>query len=465
MMTNNAPTNVASVKLDRDLYNATWNVYALRVPPRFCHSARKIVKPLLLHLLRVPAVIKHPVETNDSLLVLLRFFAERPSVNSAIRGNLVDAHVNSPADVAELIAACHSSCDPSSQSLLRSFISSITKDDIDVWPVTVTYSNCTIEHVLRTLLPAGLTVPTSFETIGHIAHMNLRSEHAPWKKVIGEILLEKLAPRITMIVNKTDSTGGPYRTFAMEVLAGKSNFITTVKENGCNFTMDFEKVYWNSRLETEHRRIVDSLEEGEVMADAFCGIGPFALPAAKLAVCAKVYANDLNPSSVHYMRENAEKNGIPANMLESSCGCARDFVSKLVSDKVAATTVVMNFPSGAPEFLDMFRGAYCKWPSDEVPEMPLIHCYFFLKGEMVRAAARERIRNGLFGDDGSEAREILPDSEISIRVVRDVAPRKLQLCASFRLPTKVAYAEYGREDTNEEHPKKRKRTCSPPINM
>ena len=31
------------------------------------------------------------------------------------------------------------------------------------------------------------------------------------------------------------------------------------KENGCSYDLDFSKVYWNSRLATEHERIVELL--------------------------------------------------------------------------------------------------------------------------------------------------------------------------------------------------------------
>jgi tRNA (guanine37-N1)-methyltransferase len=41
----------------------------------------------------------------------------------------------------------------------------------------------------------------------------------------------------------------------------------------------------------------------------FAGIGPFAIPAAKLHKC-RVYANDLNPRSVHYLTLNAKKNKV-----------------------------------------------------------------------------------------------------------------------------------------------------------
>lgn len=41
------------------------------------------------------------------------------------------------------------------------------------------------------------------------------------------------------------------------------------------------QVYWNSRLETEHKRLVDSFAPGHVVADIMAGIGPFAVPAAQ----------------------------------------------------------------------------------------------------------------------------------------------------------------------------------------
>ena len=52
--------------------------------------------------------------------------------------------------------------------------------------MTLDYSHFSIYAVLRAILPAELKeVPTGFETIGHIAHFNLREEHLPFKNIIG----------------------------------------------------------------------------------------------------------------------------------------------------------------------------------------------------------------------------------------------------------------------------------------
>ena len=81
------------------------------------------------------------------------------------------------------------------------------------------------------------------------------------------------------------------------MLAGDENLETCAKESDCSFELDFGKVYWNSRLSTEHERVVASLPDGAVVYDVFAGVGPFAIPAAKKKRC-RVYANDLNPGSL-----------------------------------------------------------------------------------------------------------------------------------------------------------------------
>lgn len=72
------------------------------------------------------------------------------------------------------------------------------------------------------------------------------------------------------------------------------------------------KVYWNSRLEKEHARLVSTyLSSSSVtVCDMMAGIGPFAIPAA-MEGC-QVYANDLNPESTKYLQTNVALNKVRA---------------------------------------------------------------------------------------------------------------------------------------------------------
>lgn len=84
--------------------------------------------------------------------------------------------------------------------------------------------------------------------------------------------------------------------------------IRVQSESGCLFTFDFSLVYWNSRLHSEHERIIESLKADEVVVDIMAGVGPFAVPAAKKGC--SVFGNDLNPESVKWMEVNRVKNKV-----------------------------------------------------------------------------------------------------------------------------------------------------------
>ena len=63
----------------------------------------------------------------------------------------------------------------------------------------------------QALLPPGMDVPASFETVGHIAHLNLRDELLPHKFVIGRVLLDKNT-KIKTVLNKVRRRGAVARS-------------------------------------------------------------------------------------------------------------------------------------------------------------------------------------------------------------------------------------------------------------
>ncbi|CAE8657879.1 unnamed protein product, partial [Polarella glacialis] len=106
--------------------------------------------------------------------------------------------------------------------------------------VLLGYEHLSSEEALAKVLPPGSEVPSSFETIGQIAHFNLREVLLPYKELIGRIVLDK-NKGLRTVINKVGSLNNEFRTFEMEVLAGAANFHTTVREEGMSFELDYSE--------------------------------------------------------------------------------------------------------------------------------------------------------------------------------------------------------------------------------
>ena len=192
----------------------------------------------------------------------------------------------------------------------------------------------------------------------------------------------------------------------MEVIAGENDLNTSVKQDGCIFEFDFSKVYWNSRLQTEHSCLVEFFDSDDVVCDMFAGVGPFAIPAAKKGYT--VYGNDLNPASYEALLKNAKLNHVEDKIHAFNME-GRDFVREIVQLSLASslsssssteqslhkngsknlmpfTHVVMNLPASTVEFVDVFQGLYseCRHAL-----LPMIHCYCFSKSECQGTSGEE----------------------------------------------------------------------------
>lgn len=296
--------------------------------------------------------------------------------------------------------------------------------------LTLFYNYWQMNEVLEAVLPKDLTVPSAFETVGHIAHLNLREEHLPYKKIIAKVVLDKNKPKIQTVVNKIDVIQNDYRTMQLEVLAGNHSLVTTVVENGLRFHIDLATVYWNSRLATERQRLLNCFSPDDVVCDVFAGVGPIALAAAKKVK--RVYANDLNPYAVEYLERNSVLNKLERK-IEVFNMDGRRFIDAIFSNQnnYSITQVVMNLPNHAAEFLDAFRGVLSENGKEGKYVLPRIHVYGFSKAPDPEFDFHERIRIALC--------EV--GFNIEMRKVRLVAPGKWMLCASFILPESVALAK------------------------
>jgi tRNA (guanine37-N1)-methyltransferase len=304
------------------------------------------------------------------------------------------------------------------------------------------YKDQSAEDLLRKLLPSHLEVPTGYERVGTILHVNLRDDLLPFKYWIGKIFLDTHT-NIQTVVNKTSEINNTFRTFNMEVIAGDDTdgwSITEIQEHGCVFTLDYKAVYWNSRLAGEHQRLVQLIatstttttQDSVVVADVMAGIGPFAIPLAKYPHIT-VFANDLNPASYQYLQVNAKANGCQNNMQLFNLD-ARDFIYEIQKDFSSSIDhVIMNLPASAPEFLDAFRG----W---KLSTFPWIHVHCFAPKPTENSTSSSSRKDIVYQTSVKRCEAALGCriSNPNIHVVRNVAPNKNMLCVSFRLPIDVA---------------------------
>ncbi|EIW63983.1 guanine-N-1-methyltransferase [Trametes versicolor FP-101664 SS1] len=426
-------------KLDKEPFRKVLPVLAAKVAPEKAGVLLKssVMKRSLLDVPRVKSVARGP---NDERLVLLKY-----------------------SDQADLT--------PEVQDFLQTQSAELVSHDI-----VFDYDYWTADEIIHAILPEEIEsgAPSGFATVGHLAHLNLRPEYLPYKYVIGQVILDK-SPTCRTVINKLDNIANQFRVFRMELLAGEPDYVVTQSENGCQFTFDFREVYWNSRLHTEHERIIANFKTEDVVADVFAGVGPFAIPAAKKG-CA-VLANDLNPSSYKYLTQNIAENKVDS-LVRPSCEDGRAFIrsafNRAYDDSLPPVPprkpskaevkerraegqapppppgptrqrvdhFVMNLPDTAILFLDAFRGVLSPANAGERDlsglyaegSMPMIHCHCFtreLEPEKAEVDIRQRVEEKIGQGLGEEA---------TFHWVRSVAPQKEMYCVSFRLPHAAAFA-------------------------
>lgn len=456
------------VHIDRAAFETSMTVRALRVPVEKTDAVLRALRGFALDVPRVKAVVRDPSEGRErERLVLLNDRVVDDSLQGVPEDKLsaVKAHVET--------------------------------FDMTTYEVPLTYEYFNAAQALSKLLPPGVEIPSSFETIGHVAHMNLRDEHAEYKYLIGKVVLDK-NERLKTVVNKVGSIESEFRVPEWELLAGDPSLVTEVKQHGMTFKLDFGTVYWNSRLETEHKRLVDSFADTDVICDATSGVGPFSVPAAQRGI--RCFASDLNPDCSKYLKINAQENRVK-NLVKCYNMDARVFIkallSPLASDDVdhekawvahkaahdaalsefnakkreakekktpfretkpklvwaaaeddgeppAGSTfdhLITNLPASGIEFLDCLKGSFDRkvWAGRD---LPMIHTYTF-------KAATETDDDVVRRGSGHLGAEI---TNATVSEVRDVSPNKLMVLLSFRITPDVAFPS-----ENEETDAKRQR--------
>lgn len=329
----------------------------------------------------------------------------------------------------------------------------VTENNFHKKEIEITYENWRFETIFKAVLPENEEGVSGFSQIGHIIHLNLRNHLLEYRSLIGQVLVDKIKTCRT-VVNKSNSIDNTYRNFSMELIGGDDDFFVTVKENLCMFQFDFSKVYWNPRLGKEHERILSYLKPGDVLFDVFCGVGPFAVPAAKRKT--KVFANDLNPDSFKWLNHNAKNNKVNMSLFKSFNQDGKDFICDVFKEYIISICngneksegnihITMNLPAMAVEFLKYFNGLIKDEDLvDKFNQEIIVYVYCFTLGDDHVEIAKKMVNENI----GCNISSLITD----VFDVRNVSPNKEMMRVTFKLTKEVLF---GQSDVLSEPPLKK----------
>lgn len=228
----------------------------------------------------------------------------------------------------------------------------------------------TLTQVLENRLPPHLlaSLPRALDIVGDIAIIEIPPELKAHKSLIGEAILT-IHKNVRTVLAKAGAVSGTYRLREFEVISGEHRTDTIHKEYGCKYHVDIAKAYFSPRLSQEHNRVASLVQKSETVVDLFAGVGPFSVLIAKNNADAKVYAVDINPDAIEFLKRNIRINRVE-NRVTPIIGDARQAVEERLLG--VADRVIMNLPEKALEFVD----TACKAIK---PAGGMVHYYEFIR--------------------------------------------------------------------------------------
>jgi tRNA (guanine37-N1)-methyltransferase len=241
------------------------------------------------------------------------------------------------------------------------------------------------------------------------SELSIVRELEAYRAIIGRAVLES-HENIRTVLAKAGAIGGDHRLRRFTIVAGQPKTETIHKEYNCKYYVDLAKSYFSPRLSYEHNRVASAVKNGETVVDLFTGVGPFAILTAKTHDDVTVYAIDVNPYAVEFLRKNVRLNRVE-NRVHPILGDARRVVEERLCG--VADRVIMNLPERALQFTEVA----CKAVK---PNGGVVHFYSFVSVsdplENIKCRFSEAIERS-----GRKLEKILFS-----RLVRETAPYEWQ---------------------------------------
>jgi len=275
-----------------------------------------------------------------------------------------------------------------------------------------------IIELLKNKIPKNLlaSAPHAIDFVGDIAIVEIPSELCKYQNLIGKTILEANS-NVRTVLAKAGIVSGTYRLREFAIIAGEPKTETIHKEYGCQYHVDVAKAYFSPRLSFEHNRVSNLVKENEVIVDLFAGVGPFAIQIAKTHKNVDVYAVDVNPRAIEFLKKNIRSNRVDEKV-HPILGDARQVVKDRLSG--VADRVIMNLPETAAEFVDVACAAMKK-------KGGIVHFYAFANVQNPMEAVGLQFKEAV----ANSGRKVV--KTLFSRHVRETAPYEWQMVLDARI--------------------------------
>ena len=136
---------------------------------------------------------------------------------------------------------------------------------------------------------------------------DLLSKNEALSEEIWQIIADSL--KVSRIARQSEIADDKLRSSQVKMIVGDSGEVEFV-DYGVKFWLDVTKVMFSSGNVTERHRIGSIDMTGEVVVDAFSGIGYYTLPMLVRSNAKHVYACELNPNSIDALTKGADLNAV-----------------------------------------------------------------------------------------------------------------------------------------------------------
>ena len=162
-------------------------------------------------------------------------------------------------------------------------------------------------------------LPQKWELFGDLAIIpNSTMNNSQWQDLFELITQEQereiwqiiaQALRVDRLARQDKIATDMMRTSQVKMLLGHSGEVE-INDFGVKFWLDVTKVMFSSGNVTERHRIGNIDMSGEIIVDAFAGIGYYTLPMLVRSNAQHVYACEINPNSIQALQNGAKLNNV-----------------------------------------------------------------------------------------------------------------------------------------------------------